>query len=188
MKKLIAILLVLIMMISLVACGGDEEKTDAPEGEAPKTEAPAAATTYAVGEFDVLVPGGWRAVPLDDMWSDDENAKDPNSIDIYKGATSDYDIFGKAYMRIDYYAPETDMVVPSADLYENVVELDPIVAGDITWNGFSCTSFEKKLIILWTGEAGEAQYQASLWCEQSDGSFAVTDADVLEILSSVKPA
>ena len=43
MKKLIALLLALVMVLSLVACGGStEEKTEAPAAEAPKAEAPAA--------------------------------------------------------------------------------------------------------------------------------------------------
>ena len=43
MKKLLAIILALVMVLSLVACGGStEEKTEAPAAEAPKAEAPAA--------------------------------------------------------------------------------------------------------------------------------------------------
>ena len=53
MKKLIALLLALVMVLSLVACGGQTEQpteapeTEAPETEAPETEAPAAAYTEA---------------------------------------------------------------------------------------------------------------------------------------------
>ena len=60
MKKIIALLLVLAMALTLVACGGTEAKpteapkadapaTEAPKEEAPKEEAPAEVTTYKVG-------------------------------------------------------------------------------------------------------------------------------------------
>ena len=41
MKKLIALLLALVMVLSLAACGGSEPAaTEAPATEAPATEAP----------------------------------------------------------------------------------------------------------------------------------------------------
>ena len=40
MKKLIALLLALVMVLSLAACGG--EKAEAPKADAPKADAPAA--------------------------------------------------------------------------------------------------------------------------------------------------
>ena len=44
MKKLIAMLLALVMVLGLVACGGNTAPaaTEAPKAEAPKAEAPAA--------------------------------------------------------------------------------------------------------------------------------------------------
>ena len=49
MKKIIAMLLVLAMALSLVACGGAEApKTEAPKAEAPKAEAPAAEGPQAI--------------------------------------------------------------------------------------------------------------------------------------------
>ena len=49
MKKILALLLALIMVFSLVACGGSEEKAEAPAAEAPAAEAPAAeAAEYKV--------------------------------------------------------------------------------------------------------------------------------------------
>ena len=41
MKKLLAILLALVMVLSLVACGGSTEKAEEPKAEAPAAEAPA---------------------------------------------------------------------------------------------------------------------------------------------------
>ncbi len=49
MKKTLAMLLALAMSLSLVACGGNEEPTPAPENPSnPEVEAPAAPSTLAV--------------------------------------------------------------------------------------------------------------------------------------------
>lgn len=42
MKKILALLLVLAMAVSLVACGSGKTETKAPETQAPAAEAPAA--------------------------------------------------------------------------------------------------------------------------------------------------
>ncbi len=42
MKKLIAMLLALAMVLSLAACGASEPAADAPAADAPKADAPAA--------------------------------------------------------------------------------------------------------------------------------------------------
>ena len=39
MKKILALLLALAMVFSLAACGGSEEKAEAPAAEAPTAEA-----------------------------------------------------------------------------------------------------------------------------------------------------
>ena len=58
MKKLLAILLALVMVLSLVACGGTtEEKTDAP-AEAPKADAPAAEAPAAEGATSIRMING----------------------------------------------------------------------------------------------------------------------------------
>ena len=50
MKKLIAMLLALVMVLSLVACGSSEPaKTEEPAAEAPAAEAPAAADAVVAG-------------------------------------------------------------------------------------------------------------------------------------------
>ena len=61
MKKLIALLLALVMILSLTACGGSAEapKADAPAAEAPKADAPAASgkTVLNIWSFTDEVPG-----------------------------------------------------------------------------------------------------------------------------------
>ncbi len=191
MKKLIAILLVLTMMFALVACGEEEEKTDDPATDAPVVDdggsaAAVSGESYNVGNFTVLVPTGWMEVAVDDMWSD-EGGTDPNKVQIIKDGTSEFDILTKAYIQIDYYGPETDMMAPSSEWYDEAADLEPVVAGDYTWTGFSAVSGGNPMTVLCTGEAGGPQYQATLWCN-GEYTISETDADVLAILASVAPA
>ena len=52
MKKILALLLVLAMAVSLVACGSGKTETKAPETQAPATEAPAAETEAPAAETE----------------------------------------------------------------------------------------------------------------------------------------
>ena len=189
MKKLIAILLVLTMMFALVACGGEEE----PKNETPKTEAPAdggdvavAGDTYNAGNFSALIPDGWMELPVTDMWSED-NAIDPDHLQIIKDGTSEFDTLTKAYVDITLYGPETDMMTPSSEWYEEATELEGFTAGGMTWNGFSAVSGGNPMTVVYTGDAGGNQYQVTLW-SNGDNTISVTDADVLAILASLTPA
>ena len=190
MKKFLALILALVMVFTLVACGSDDaKKTEAPATDAPADNGGAAdisGETYNAGNFTALVPSGWMAIPVTDMWSDD-GAVDPDALQIIKDGASEFDILTKAYIQFDYYAPETDLMIPSSEWYEEAVDLDPIVAGDYTWNGFSAVSGGNNMITLWTGEAGGHQFQATLWCN-GENVITAADADVLAILASVVPA
>ena len=64
---------------------------------------------------------------------------------------------------------------------------EPIVAGGYTWKGFSAVSGGNPMTVLYTGEAGGPQFQATLW-SNGDSTISAADADVLAILESVKPA
>ena len=189
MKKILALILALAMLFTLAACGGEEEaettaKTEAGNNDAGSTEI--TGETYNAGNFTALVPAGWMAIPVTDMWSDD-GAVDPDALQIIKDGTSEFDILTKAYIQFDYYAPETDLMVPSSEWYDGAENLDPIVAGEYTWNGFTAVSGGNTMITLWTGEAGGPQFQATLWCN-GENVISASDADVLAILASVVPA
>ncbi|MBR6825748.1 MAG: hypothetical protein IKM59_04290 [Oscillospiraceae bacterium] len=191
MKKLFALLLVLVMMLTLVACGGDKEPTndnDNKETTAAKDDnKEITGETFNAGNFSALVPEGWMEVVVKDMWADDPNAVDPDKLQIIKDGTSEFDILTKAYVQIDYYGPETDMMAPSSEWYEGAADLEPVVAGGYTWKGFSAVSGGNPMTVLYTGEAGGPQFQATLWSNGSS-TISATDADVLAILESVKPA
>ena len=194
MKKIIAIMLVLTMLFALVACGEKEpEETNAPETEAPAVDDggsdPSAISgeVFNTGSFTALVPTGWKAFALDDIWSEDPGVTDPTKLQIVKDGTSEFDVLTKAYIQIDYFGPEKDMLVPASDWYEEVTELEPVVIGELTWNGFSAVSGGNPMTLLYAGEAGEPQYQAVLWC-RDENIISATDADVIAILESLAPA
>jgi len=57
MKKLIAMLLALAMVLSLAACGAKEEPAEAPAADAPAAEAPAEAPAEEAAEADLITVG-----------------------------------------------------------------------------------------------------------------------------------
>ncbi|MBR4158206.1 MAG: hypothetical protein IKR07_04765 [Oscillospiraceae bacterium] len=199
MKKWIGILLVLCMLAGLAACGG---KTEAPaatgspaqaSNSKPETEskpgAPAASTkgeVYDTGNFKVLVPDGWKAFPQHDVFNDDPDAMNPNIIQICKGATSDFDLFTKPLITINYAGKSTTMMAPSKTFYDNVEDMDDVTTGDHTWSAYSCESMGQKLYMLFEDQ-GVIQFQAAVGYETDGGSISLSDADVQAILSSIAP-
>ena len=182
MKKLIALLLVLVVPLTFAACGSDKGTPNSG-----KDDAPAAITgeTYNAGKVSALVPTGWKAFPVMDIWSDDPNATDPDQMQIVKGGETEFDILTKPYIQIVHYEPES-MMVPSKDFYDGAQDVEPISAGSLTWEGFSAKDFlDNSLIILWTTNAAGHQFQLNIYNETDAGKFELTDADVLAILESV---
>lgn len=182
MKKLITLLLALSMLFCLIACGDNggenSEKTN-------NTLEQITGETYDAGNVSVLVPDGWKAFAVADIWSEEENATDPDQINIVKGGESEFDLLSKPYIQVIHYEPES-MMVPSKDFYENAADLDPITSGSLTWEGFSGEGLlGDTLIVMWTTNADGHQFQLNVYNKTDNGEFAMTDADVLAILESI---
>lgn len=188
LRMISLILALLLCSVALFACQSETPDVPQPE-DGGNTEAPAESETFDAGNFSAAVPQGWKAFASQDLFSEEENAVNPNQLSICKGGETEFDLFSKPYIQFDYYGPDREMMRPSKDLYQESADLEPITAGDYTWEGFTAVSGGNKLAILFTevGE-GEHQYQATLWYEVNGTAFALTDADVLEILASVTPA
>lgn len=181
MKKLFAMSMALVMSMAMFAgCGGGGGAGGAEEGIKGEV--------YDTGSMSVLVPEGWLAIPVMDMWAEEADAKDPFQLQICKGAESEWDILTCPYLQIIYYDAGTDMMKPTKDWYGDAADLEPIVIGETTWEGFTGTSMDKPLTVLFTGEAGGDQYQVTMWTEGSEESISVEDAEVLAILESIKPS
>ena len=80
------------------------------------------------------------------------------------------------------------MMRPSPELYDEAAELDPITAGDRTWEGMTAVSQGAPLAILWTGESGADQFQVTVWLQVEEVTISLDDAAVQAILSSIQPA
>ena len=177
MKKILVLMLVIIMSLTLfVGCGDDSGNNGGGtiEGE-----------TYNAGNVSALVPEGWKAFPVPDVFADEPNTMDPNALRICKGGETDMDIFTKPYVQINYYGEDTTLAVPSKDFYDNAVDLAPITCGNLTWNGFTADSMGTPIAILWA-ENGDIQYQLSFFLGASGGTISLEDADVKAIIESVK--
>ena len=187
MKKFFAILLAAMLLLSLAACGNDEGKTPAPEGGNDPAPAPTKVTgeTYDAGNVKALVPEGWKAYPVMDIWSDDPNATDPDQFNIVLGGETDLDLLTKASIQIVHYAPGS-MMTPSPDFYDGAQILEPMVTGDLTWEGFSAKDFmDNPMTILWTTNAAGHQFQLNLFTKNGDSEYSLTDVEVLAILESI---
>lgn len=187
MKRIIALLMAALMCAAmLAACSGSGSGSGDTTKADDNGSADVKVTTFDAGNVSVDVPEGWKAFAVADIFAEEDDATDPDSVNICKGGETDLDLFSKPYIRVDYYAPETTMMAPSKDFYEDVVDMDDVTIGDKTWHAFSCTSIGYKYIMMWTGEDDGEQFQASLLYESSNGSFKFDDADVQAILASIK--
>ena len=188
MKKLIALLMALSMVVCFAACGGNEnneQKNDGPNAGNKEPAAEITGETYDAGNVSVLVPDGWKAFPVSDMWSDEENATDPDQVNVVKGGETDFDLLTKPYIQIVHYEPGS-MITPSKEYYENAADVESITAGDLTWEGFSGEGLlGDTLIVMWTTNADGHQFQLNIFNKTDAAEFALTDADVLAILGSI---
>lgn len=188
MKKLIALLLALSMVVCFAACGGNENNEQKNDGQNVGNNEPApeiTGETYDAGNVSVLVPDGWKAFPVSDMWSDEENATDPDQVNVVKGGETEFDLLTKPYIQIVHYEPGS-MVTPSKEYYENAADVESITAGGLTWEGFSGEGLlGDTLIVMWTTNADGHQFQLNIFNKTDAAEFALTDADVLAILGSI---
>ncbi len=183
MKKLFTLIMALLIALSFAACG------NSGNGGQPAAEpAEVKGETYDAGNVSALVPEGWKAFGIADIWAEEEGALDPNSVQIAKGATEDYELYSKPSVLINYYDAETDMMVIDKELYDEGKDLEPQEIGGRTWNGFTAKSLDTPMTVLWTGEAGSDQFQVTVWTDMGDGTITLEDADVQAIIASVAAA
>ena len=196
MKRILAILLALCALLSLAACGGNTASgggtaasgsSAAPaQSSAPAKPEDVTGETYETGSFQALVPTGWKAFGVPDIWADEDDVMDPDALRIIKGGESDMDVFSRPYIQLNFYGPDTTLWNPDMSFYDDGEELEPITVGGLTWVGFKAKSLGSTIVMLWT-EDEEIQYQASIFYEATNGSISLEDVDVLAILGSVQP-
>lgn len=192
MKKLkvIGILLaVALMVFGLVACG----KSDvAPSGSGNQNNggnAPAAATEYEVGTFNVSLPKGWVAFPQTDIFGDkDENGSlplDEETILLAKGADDEWDAMSAPNIRIYYYSKDA-IVIDSRDFYEDVTDIEGVVIGGKQCTAFSGNSLGYVYDFI-SYETDDAQYEIQILTsiDGKDTGINWESDDVQQILNSI---
>ncbi len=180
MKKL-AMVLALGMVLSLAGCGN--------KGEYSTTSGSAAAPVEIKGEIyetsmmSVLIPDGWMAFPKSDIFEEyPDEPGNPSGLLIYKGAKEEWDQFTKPGLTINYYTPDTTLVILK-DYYDDVKDLKDMTIGGRTWQGFTATSLDTPVAVVWTTEPD--QIEVNCWLQTDEGSISVDDADVQAILASI---
>jgi hypothetical protein len=189
MKKLLVLLMAMVMLLTFTACGSDEKTEDGSKESTSGSEEKGESSVYDVGHFSASVPAGWKAFPIKDLLGENPDAPKPDLLQIAKDAESEMDLFTNPYIKFAYFSKDITMVKMSKDYYPEGADIEPIKAGPYTWEGFRATVNENTLIVLYAvEEATGAQFQAEIWQKVGDKEISLTDADVLEILGSVKEA
>jgi len=172
MKKLLVVLLSVMLVLSLAACGGGSVS-----GE-----------TYDTGNISVLVPDGWQPYQMSDMFDEYEGDMNPENLTLYK-TTEEFFGLSEPSIMIAYFDPNTTWVSPEF-VYNDPVAREEIVIGNYTWNGFDATTEDLfsgetlPLHILYAQQDGYT-VQVSLFPVASEGQFSFDDADVQAILASI---
>lgn len=191
-RKLLALLLVLLLTVGMFAgCGGKGEIADDPavkpggasdgSPDTPSVEG----STYDTGDFQALVPTGWKAFPQHDLFNDDPDAMDATALNICKGGTDDFDLYTKPNIYIKYNGPDGTLMEPDKDWYDDVADLAPLTTGSHNWTGFSGDSFGSRLIILFE-DLGAVQLQVTIYYDTTGGKISLDDEDVQAILASIE--
>lgn len=95
----------------LVGCHGTGD-TDA----AMDTDTEITGEIYDTGELRALVPDGWAAFPIPDVFADEPDAVKTSCFHIIKGGVSDRDIHAKPYIRLECLEPGVQIADPDPAL------------------------------------------------------------------------
>ncbi|MBR2639881.1 MAG: hypothetical protein IKD39_04870, partial [Oscillospiraceae bacterium] len=148
MKRIIAFLLVFILCFS--GCGSDEPSVNPEQNNPESSSSPEiSGEVFSAGNVKALVPEGWMAFTIADVFAETAGEKDPDVIQICKDAESDWDIFTNPYVQINYYGPDVEFFAPGKDWYTDTEDIKPFKAGSHEWEGFTGYSDEYLFAMLW---------------------------------------
>lgn len=182
-KRYSILILCFIMMILAASCSSTKDSDNIKENDADDVKEES--RIYDTGSFTVSIPNGWKEFTVNDIWAEDTGTVDPDILQIIKGGETAIDSFDHPYIYINYYGPETEMITPDMNFYENGKELEPVSFGDYTWEGFTATTLDYPITVLWRND-GDIGYQVTVYTDQEKGNISLEDSDVIEIISSIK--
>lgn len=193
MKKIF--ILFVVMLVFTVGSPGCCSDNPVNTGELTEEPTEVEGVFYDTGEFRALVPNGWMAFPISNVFAEESGAVKTSCFYIIKDGTSDRDVSSKPYIRLEYCGPDTRMTEPDDALLTNVEEVTPMQLGEHSWSGFTGEdrfgSYGKKVIgriaCLWA-EEGEIQFEADIRLEFNGQKqkISLEDKDLQAILASVE--
>ena len=201
MKKILATLLIITIVLSLAACGNTAKDTSdtgedtadrqtpvdtGDDGTASNEDAAPSGTEYDVGDFSVFVPDGWEAIPQQDP--DDPASPSTSKIRIVRGAVYDeerkaWNLSGLPYVEISLFkGDDLDKVPGDKSQWDSTEDAEDVTIGSFTWQGFTYEYFGMSGSVIWTA-SDERGYRVTV---SYFGAIDLTDADVQAIIESLK--
>lgn len=184
------LLVVALCAVMLVGCHGNGD----PDG-ARDTNTEITGEIYDTGELRALVPDGWAAFPIPDVFADEPDAVKTSCFHIIKDGASDRDIHAKPYIRLECLESGVQIADPDPALDKNLEDVGPLDLGGHSWSGYVCEDcfggYGKpvigKMAVLYT-EDGNTLYEAVIRLEFNGqkGKISLEDRDVQAILASVQ--
>ncbi len=147
---------------------------------------------YDTGRFSALIPAGWTAFPVEDVFSDTPGAVKTNRFHIIRGGTKPSDVKTNIYIILEYYGPGEPMEEPDPSGLQDIWQITPFQTGEHLWYGFAGTDMQGRArlgtsAVLWTRE-GESRYIVAFPLEFGNQTLSLEDPELLAILASLSPS
>jgi len=149
---------------------------------------------YDTGEVQALVPSGWAAFPVPDVFADEPGSVKSSCFHMIKGGERERDIHAKPYIHLERCQPGAQSTEPDPEFFRNVTDVETLYLGSHSWSGYICEdlhgnkrSVVGRMAILWTEDSG-IRYEALIRLEFSGQKekISLEDREVQAILSSVQ--
>ncbi len=140
--------------------------------------------TINAGNISLLCPDGWVSFTIPDYISSEENAVNPNGLDLRKGSEGEGYEWMMPMVEVQYYEHGWNDK-PENNYGGKSEEWGPVELGGRTWKGFIGIDDEKA--IIWTKANSEySQIVVRMELEAEGVEISLNDADVQAIISSIE--
>ena len=177
MKKLLAILVVMTMTFSLIACGDKNDQVE--EKGKPKEEEKIKGVPYDSGLMSILVPEGWGIVEVDT-----DDIKDAKRFFVCKGVDGIFDQSSQVNFYFNYAGTSGNSTLEKIkERYEEVTDIDAFKAGDFQCNGFTFMQGKSQGIMI-VADNGSECFSISGYLIKDEQKVTIDDEEVQMILTS----
>lgn len=188
----------MVSILALAGCG--EENVSSPESTGNKSSsgtnenvvpdisvADVPGERVDAGNISALCPEGWKSYPVADIFSDDDDAVDPDALEFRKGAESEDDKYLTPGLKITYYGEDYSLMdIDSENYFGGKFEVwGPVGLGGRTWEGLVGLENDEKFAIV-QAKGGDDKFDAMIQLEDGGQIISLEDDDVLAILASIK--